>query len=420
MQNIDKLINEIKNRKLQRGVGSLKDTSKLKMASALTSALQIEKATQLARSAQFKSPSLEKAIQKASNLMQELDVSIKMADTAVLDPSAVWFNKADYESMREYVLRRYDREMRDVFDPANKELSDSRAQRPADYILYEKYVVLSLYTYEPPMRANYSPLRVTMDRDEYNRLSDPESKDQSLLSDSTGRKINVMLLWKSGQGGSVKRATLLSRDSKTSMNRTSGQIDQVTFEMSEEMAKILWVWKTKYNTGPYLFSKVKTPNTALSNSEFSTLVSNTVFAAAGAKSAGIDLMRHSYCSWLFDESPGGAGVARGTTAHRDLVSAANMRMGHNTEMALKYVRYFANADGCSVNANQFSRYEAPDMDASGNLVAPRAVAKPPKPAKKPAKPGKTGHGKGASLSNMNVSQLTDFGKRPTPDLSEEY
>jgi hypothetical protein len=127
--------------------------------------------------------------------------------------------------------------------------------------LYKEYVILSLYVLIPPLRSDYSPVRITATED--------GQKDNKLVVDSSG-------------------VSLVLHDYKTAKQYG---VQRLTFPI--ELENIIRHWLTLETSG-FLFS---VNGKAASESWLSGQVRNIMLRLTG-KASGINILRHSYITYM--------------------------------------------------------------------------------------------------------------------------
>jgi hypothetical protein len=148
----------------------------------------------------------------------------------------------------------------DVLD-AHRKLKAAAEGNLQDKKLYKEYVILSLYVLIPPLRSDYSPVRITATED--------GQKDNKLVVDSSG-------------------VSLVLHDYKTAKQYG---VQRLTFPI--ELENIIRHWLTLETSG-FLFS---VNGKAASESWLSGQVRNIMLRLTG-KASGINILRHSYITYM--------------------------------------------------------------------------------------------------------------------------
>jgi len=144
---------------------------------------------------------------------------------------------------------------------AYRKLRTAAEENPQDKKLYRDYVILSLYTLVPPLRSDYSPVRITATND--------EQKDNKLVVDSSGVSF-VLHNYKTAKQYGVQR---------------------MTFPI--ELENIIRHWLSLETSG-FLFS---VNGKAASESWLSGQVRSIMLRLTG-KASGINILRHSYITYM--------------------------------------------------------------------------------------------------------------------------
>ena len=144
---------------------------------------------------------------------------------------------------------------------AYRKLRAAAEENLQDKKLYRDYVILSLYTLVPPLRSDYSPVRIT--------ATDDEQKDNKLLVDSSG-------------------VSFVLHNYKTAKQYG---VQCITFPI--ELENIIRHWLSLETSG-FLFS---VNGKAASESWLSGQVRNIMLRLTG-KASGINILRHSYITYM--------------------------------------------------------------------------------------------------------------------------
>lgn len=144
---------------------------------------------------------------------------------------------------------------------AYRKLKVAAEENPQDKKLYRDYVILSLYTLVPPLRSDYSPVRIT--------TTDDEQKDNKIVVDSSG-------------------VSFVLHDYKTAKQYG---VQRMTFPT--ELENIIRHWLSLETSG-FLFS---VNGKAASESWLSGQVRNIMLRLTG-KASGINILRHSYITYM--------------------------------------------------------------------------------------------------------------------------
>jgi len=130
-----------------------------------------------------------------------------------------------------------------------------------DIFSYRDYVILSLYVLLPPVRADWSPVRIVQQED--------DQKDNQLVVDISGM-VFVLQEYKTAKIHGVKRITI-----------------------PEPLVSILREWLCR-NTESWLFTTRGVPCT----SEWLSSRIKAIMKRMTGKSAGINILRHSYITHM--------------------------------------------------------------------------------------------------------------------------
>lgn len=144
---------------------------------------------------------------------------------------------------------------------AYRKLKVAAEENPQDKKLYRDYVILSLYTLVPPLRSDYSPVRIT--------TTDDEQKDNKIVVDSSG-------------------VSFVLHDYKTAKQYG---VQRMTFPT--ELENIIRHWLSLETSG-FLFS---VNGKAASESWLSGQVRSIMLRLTG-KASGINILRHSYITYM--------------------------------------------------------------------------------------------------------------------------
>jgi hypothetical protein len=144
---------------------------------------------------------------------------------------------------------------------AHRKLKTAVEGNLQDKKLYKEYVILSLYVLIPPLRSDYSPLRIT--------ATENGQKDNKLVVDPSGVSL-VLYDYKTAKQYGVQRLTFPT-----------------------ELENIIRHWLTLETSG-FLFS---VNGKAASESWLSGQVRNIMLRLTG-KASGINILRHSYITYM--------------------------------------------------------------------------------------------------------------------------
>lgn len=143
---------------------------------------------------------------------------------------------------------------------------------PTNRKLHQEYAILSLYTLSPPLRADYTPIRITQ--------QDDDLKDNKLVVDASGM-VFVLHQYK-----------------------TQAKYGVLRISAPPALEDVLHVWLAVETSG-WLFSVGgKTDRGDPCSSSWLSKKVGDIMTRISGKRAGINILRHSYISWRRrDETP---------------------------------------------------------------------------------------------------------------------
>lgn len=175
-----------------------------------------------------------------------------------------------------------------------------KPDNPDDFIAYQDWVILCLYTMLPPLRADFSPMRV------YEELPPTDTKGNFVV---LGYKYNGIVLQE---------------------YKTAGVYGRQEIEIPDELLTVLYEWVIFNPTGWLLVREDGEPYTEGNLSQrVGRIMERATRGADGSpgKVCGITMFRHAYKTWLH----------RGEPTILDAEAEAR-RMLHSPQMAQKYRR----------------------------------------------------------------------------------
>lgn len=209
------------------------------------------------------------------HMTQWADKSQRAIEENVLSPkqSKVWLTWQEITETRDKILAAATSENR---DPTFAE--------------YQDYLILSLYILQVPIRSNYSPMRVVTPSERKKLRVDRENNDMNYL------------IW-----------SYETKDPKFILNRykTRNRWGSLTIECTEQLNTVLTTWFSVYNKQRrWLLVKLssvsakKTTATMktepMSEKDLSERI-RVIFKKYAGKSAGINVIRHSFINTLSNE-----------------------------------------------------------------------------------------------------------------------
>jgi hypothetical protein len=163
-----------------------------------------------------------------------------------------------------------------------KEQMEKEKNEKKKWKIYQDYLILSLYTYKPPVRSDYEEMKVV----KYANAKLPEEYNYI----STNKKQFIFNQYKTNK-------------KKSKVKPRATEIIKVTHEVPGKLMKIIREWIGKYRpkiqNGKPNVLLVKANGEALKGTAFKTHLQN-IFIKNGLPGASIDILRHSYIKHMYD------------------------------------------------------------------------------------------------------------------------
>lgn len=180
-----------------------------------------------------------------------------------------------------------------------RETLKKRAMDYNNYDNYLDYLILSLYTYNPPVRSDYGTMEFAK------TLKQTKDQTTNYLYWSTKKKVFIFNYYK-----------------------TSKKYGRVEIPVDDELIPIIAYWRSKYNSSKYLLaSKQGKPMT----DKYLSNRIRRIFKQETGKTTGINIMRHSFINNSVNE------VNKLSVNDRKKIAGS---MLHNVLQQLHYTKLF--------------------------------------------------------------------------------